>query len=579
MKKIIFSISLLLVGLLCSAKVITESQAASYAQKFFRTSTPVKLVVNSEQIACENAYEAPLYYVFNNPAGGWVMISGEDTSLPVLAYSNTGSFEVKGMPENIKYFMNSYRSDMKTLRSYNLARNERIEKAWNTIGEFDRNASRKAAKTIESAQWNQSAPYNKYAPVAGSPAGCVATAMSIVMRQNKWPEKGKGTIPAYSSKGTLVPARNIEGKVYEWDKMPLTDAIKGGWDDDTIDKVASLMFDCGCMVQMSYTTSGSGAYSEIVAQALSTYMRYSKSANYQQRCLYTTDEWLNKIANELSNGRLVYYSGSGSGGHAFVCDGVNIGAGDAKYLRINWGWSGSDNGWFTLDLYISSSYQFGVGQDAIFDLIPDQSGTSQDAKPEVVLVAYGGMYGLKLVNGEVVKNKSFQIEAGYFENQNTAVKYDGNLTCALFDRNGKVREDLPSSGVELTLGGGNMTTKTIQKTITTDINVTDYLAIMHKVNGYTNWELVRCDKETPEFMGSLGVTDARIILYDENVKAGDKLPLKLSPGQKGTKSVSWKVNGNSVKSEATLVSGRNEIIANITYADGSTEVANLILDL
>lgn len=578
MKKTIFTIFVLLAGFVCSAEVVTESQASQYARKFFRTSGDVKLVVNSEQVAGSNGVEAPAYYVFNNPAGGWVMISGENTSYPVLAYSRTGSFEAKGMPENIKHYMNGLRKDVRTLREGNLSRNAKIVKAWNTVGEIDRNAPNRVSKTIESAQWNQTAPYNKYVPVQGAPAGCVATAMSIVMRHNKWPEKPQGVTEAYTtSDGVRIKSRDLNGKTYKWDDMPMTDALKKGWD---VNPVAELMFDCGCTVWMDYSTDGSGTLSEYVPGALAKYMKYSKSAKIDKRYLYTTEEWLNKLADELNNNRIIYYSGSGSGGHAFVCDGINTGANDEKYIRINWGWGGADNGFYTLDLYISSAYHFGSDQDAIFGLVPDPNGTSKEAKPEITFIPYGADHGIKLVSGNIAKGSEFKIVAGAFFNDYGNKTYDGEISFMLCDKDGAYKVDLPESGAGAQVKPGYlMVTNELPFKFNTDISVTDNIIAINRVKGYDEWEAVRYDKESAGFVPVFGVTDARIILYDKNVKAGDRLPLKLTPGQEGTKEVSWKFNGASVKKEITLVSGKNEIVADITYADESTETVCLTLNL
>lgn len=47
---------------------------------------------------------------------------------------------------------------------------------------------------LKTALWNQNAPYNNLCPkISGSstPTGCVATALAIVMKYNRWPDPGK----------------------------------------------------------------------------------------------------------------------------------------------------------------------------------------------------------------------------------------------------------------------------------------------------------------------------------------------------------------------------------------------------
>ncbi len=58
----------------------------------------------------------------------------------------------------------------------------------------------------------------------------------------------------------------------------------------------------------------------------------------------------------------MYYSGySSAGGHAFVCDGYQ-----EEYFHFNFGWGGSQDGFYTL----LSVNGFNDGQGAVFDTYP-----------------------------------------------------------------------------------------------------------------------------------------------------------------------------------------------------------------
>ena len=72
--------------------------------------------------------------------------------------------------------------------------------------------------------------------------------------------------------------------------------------------------------------------------------------------------------NNLNHGWPVYYSGSGSGGHAFVCEGYDS---DDKFL-FNWGWGGSYDGFFTIDdMTPGSNHNYNSSQHAIFYIYPE----------------------------------------------------------------------------------------------------------------------------------------------------------------------------------------------------------------
>ena len=49
------------------------------------------------------------YYVLNNPLNsGFQIMSGDNRAMPVLAYSDSGTFSEEDMPEHLKFWMDSY---------------------------------------------------------------------------------------------------------------------------------------------------------------------------------------------------------------------------------------------------------------------------------------------------------------------------------------------------------------------------------------------------------------------------------------------------------------------------------------
>ena len=58
------------------------------------------------------------------------------------------------------------------------------------------------------------------------------------------------------------------------------------------------------------------------------------------------------------------YYGSGSGGHAFVCDGYD----DRDYFHFNWGWGGNNNSYFSIDDMTPGSHNYNNNQGAIFGI-------------------------------------------------------------------------------------------------------------------------------------------------------------------------------------------------------------------
>jgi hypothetical protein len=85
----------------------------------------------------------------------------------------------------------------------------------------------------------------------------------------------------------------------------------------------------------------------------------------ESRVDFSDAEWLTMIKNDLDLQRPVQYSGSGSGGHAFVCDGYD----ENDLLHFNWGW-GRANGYFALGHLNPIGYHFNDDNSAIFGIVP-----------------------------------------------------------------------------------------------------------------------------------------------------------------------------------------------------------------
>jgi len=79
------------------------------------------------------------------------------------------------------------------------------------------------------------------------------------------------------------------------------------------------------------------------------------------------ESWVQLIQNELDNERPVYYGGSGTIGHAFVCDGYQ----DSAYFHFNWGWGGNNNGYFYLNDLTPGGEDFTNHQTAIIGISPE----------------------------------------------------------------------------------------------------------------------------------------------------------------------------------------------------------------
>lgn len=344
----------------------------------------------------------PAIYIFNREINtslkgvkeaGFVMLSADDATVPVLGYSDEESFcaDRNLENENFRYWLDFISRRIAYVRDGNSIPTERAYlENFNTPARSEMEAVAPLCKT----KWDQDAPFNDKCPLMGGKrtyTGCVATAMAQVMKYHNWPDKGQGS-NSYTWNGSkLTELFGI--KSYDWENM-LDVYKKGGYDDTEGDAVATLMRSCGISVNMYYSTTGSGAASVYVAPALGTYFKYDKSVRFLKREYYSLSDWENIIYTSLKNDGPVIYDGQSLvGGHSFVCDGYD----GNGYFHFNWGWGGASDGYFLLDVLepaiqgiggSQSGTGFDFDQDIIVGIRPDKEGKSEKWSAAVYAMSY-----------------------------------------------------------------------------------------------------------------------------------------------------------------------------------------------
>ncbi|MBQ0078241.1 MAG: C10 family peptidase [Bacteroidales bacterium] len=560
MKKTIFIIVSLLWSVLASAEVVDYAKAEAFAKKYFASGkvTPV----NARTVAAtSSAAEPEAFHIFNNENGGWVIIAGDDVAAPVLAYSPTGSLDMTGIQENTS--MNAWLGTVKIRIKEAKAKNAAPSKAWTGGARMSGYGS---GKVIETALWGQGSPFNDLCPLDDgyrSVTGCVATAMSIVLRHHQYPAHGTGTLPSYTTrtKGIKVEGYSIDDHFYDWDLMPYDQ--RSFTTDAQRNAVAQLVHDCGVMVQMDYTANSSGAFSEDIIPALAEHMGYTKTARFISRSSVSNDQWLEMIAGEIDNGRPVLYSGvSNDGGHQFVCDGYD-GKGN---VRINWGWNGSCNGYFSVSyLGDNNSGVFSNYDDAIFGLKPATS-SEPGYVPDLNFID-GGIS----VSDDIAKGTTFKVSIESLANLG-AETFDGNLAIFLADRNNVLKEMISSkmstSIPSMNYGGPSSASCTITSS---DIKPDDGIVLAYQWNG--EWYVVG---STTAYGGNpiarCGVLDVPVIVIRDNIRPGENLYFNLNPGREAVNSVSWYYDDRVLNyGYVTASTGIHAIKAVVRYSSGNSD--------
>ncbi len=312
----------------------------------------------------------PAVYVFNFD-GGCVFVSADDVARPILGFADE-PFDMAIVPEGLAYYLRYYARQIEFAQENNLEPEMEVASEWKHVAidgfENDNRGTRGDIAPLITTNWNQDNPYNLRCPTAnGGPgghvyAGCVATAMSMVMKKWNWPDHGSGS-HSYTPQGYPTQSVDFESTYYNWNNMP------NSCNNSNYQDVALLMWHCGVSVDMQYSPQGSGAYSADVPDAIAEYFRYTSHTNHLSRDLYSKTDWEEMLIRNLEYGFPLYYSGSDpEGGHAFVCCGYR--ESDRKFY-FNWGWSGTLNNYYAIDaLNTGWNGSFNENQTAIFDFIP-----------------------------------------------------------------------------------------------------------------------------------------------------------------------------------------------------------------
>lgn len=355
------------------AATLTPQQALQRAQgPLTRAAAEMKLVKTFQS---EDG--TPTVYAFNAPSNeGYLILSADDVAYPVLGYADRGSFDEDNVSPTLKWWIGEYSRQI----AYATANGAKPNKSLPT------RALGSEIKPLIKTIWDQGDPFNDECPKVGNVhcvTGCVATAMAQVMKYWEYPEVGKGTVGIKLPSSTLTDSLDLSAKKFAWKDM--IDSYNEEYTETQSEAVAYLMKACGYAVNMSYSTSESGALTLNMGQALIKNFGYNHYMTYEQRDNYTIEEWQQLVYDEVAAKRPVLYSGqSEGGGHQFICDGYD----KDGYFHFNWGWGGMSDGYFLLTALDPNSLGIGggtgggfnYGQDIVAGMQPTEMGTAASLK-------------------------------------------------------------------------------------------------------------------------------------------------------------------------------------------------------
>lgn len=337
--------------------------------------------------------KAPIYLVHLKE--GWILLSSERATTPILAESPTGSFpSVDEMPDGMKWIISYYESAIQYARDS--LTEEYTNAEWNTWSDDSYINMRDSIRTsnseyviepLEVVQWNQShnnspscgKPYNYFCPTWTQPScdhtyvGCSAVAMAQVMWYYQWPKSA--IVPACMNDSNGNVCDDIRLAEYDWSLMPPKLFNSSSWDE--VYEVAGFLRDCGYALHMRYNYDGSRASLTDISSAMTQKFHY-KPMVFLWKDNWSSQTWMTLLKNSINQNRPIIYSGYSDNtleakGHAFVIFGYQ----NDKF-RINWGWRGIGiYDLYTLSpLMADSAHNYSYKQCALIGIEPNYPSCS-----------------------------------------------------------------------------------------------------------------------------------------------------------------------------------------------------------
>ena len=495
MKRLFSVLVLLGVMVWANAAPVDLSRAQAIALTFWNQSgcatrsgnTPVSFREVSSQAGFQN-----LYIFVNDGGTGFVVMSADDIAHPVLAYSETSGFDAADIPSNVAGWLNGYDRTIGEAIAHQAVASDEVTSEWTALanGFVPAPKSTTAVSPLLSTTWDQGSPYNAQCPGSSfnrAPTGCVATAIAQVMKYWSYPSKGMGSHTYTCSYYSQTLSANFGTTTYNWNSMP--NSV-----NSSNSSVATLMFHCGVATEMNYTPSGSGA--QMVAYydyandysaetALKKFFGYISTLHGERKVAYTDAEWISMLKADLDAGRPIPYSGfdSDNSGHAFVCDGYN----NNNQFHFNWGWSGSYDGYFSVNALTpggggwgGGSYDYSYGQCAIFGIEPPQLRATSHSSSN--MTASNGGY---IVEHGTSLTFSVNIKA--------ASAFTGTLRLVIKNLNGTNVVQTIGNAVSVSIGSNQVATKTFSTDLVTAYPDDYYLDLQYQPSGSSVWTSVGID--------------------------------------------------------------------------------------
>ena len=201
---------------------VSKAEALAQARSFMQSKgiqlTGDLAVTSGPKRAMASRDESSCYYIFNNGQnGGFVIVSGDDRTRDILGYSDTGAMDMDNLPDNVRYMLDCFESEINELDKLGVERSAPRRS-------YGETATTNPVLPLVTCKWSQDKPFNNSCPTVNSTrtyAGCVAvaTAQLVYFYRDRMPAKTPVKIPAYTTTGGISMKEVAAGTAFNWTKM------------------------------------------------------------------------------------------------------------------------------------------------------------------------------------------------------------------------------------------------------------------------------------------------------------------------------------------------------------------------
>jgi hypothetical protein len=386
MKTILALVTSFLISINCFSQSIEISRATKIAENFIITND-LDISLSEEITNIQESIDSDklLAYVFFGENRGYIIVSADKLLTPVISYSTTGHYQKESPLESL--IRKDLSSRIKNIDTQSASAKEKIyasrKKLFSdnatkeTINQWPEEGTTSTGGWTETT-WNQTHPYNLFCPIKLSTqqrslTGCPATAMAQILYYHKelnntrfgssdryyhnytqkyWIDDAHDTYDFLSFSALNEYLESIEKKFQNSESL-------------TTEDIAALSLAAGFACKSVYDPGGSGTFS--VQQAYNAFIKFGFSEAVLLNESFSDDEIKEKMIDNIKQAlpvHLAVVDNAWQYGHNVVCDGYR----DNGFFRINMGWGGSADNWYSLPE--GFPYSLTVFEGIVADIIP-----------------------------------------------------------------------------------------------------------------------------------------------------------------------------------------------------------------